>query len=109
MEATINQPDTSPDELLFKEAYEALLPKFRELRTDEIEPINLDIPASVTTALGVAPEVAALRERVEKELPQLDFAPALQLDRYAMALSHAHARFLVASQPVDAMAWSTRW
>jgi len=97
----INQNPPTPNEALFEECYEALLPKFKALKPEELIPINLDIPAAVSTALGVAPELSALKDRVAEELPKFDFDPILHLDTYAMALSHAHTLFLVASQPPD--------
>lgn len=93
----------TPPEVLFEEAYNALLPKFRALSVEELVPINIDIPAAVTTALGVAPEMAAFKDEVALHLPQLDFEPVLHLDEYAMALSHAHTLYLMASQPVDSL------
>lgn len=94
---------TAPPEVLFEDAYNSLLPKFRALSTEELVPINLDIPAAVTTALGVAPELAAFKDEVAQHLPKLDFEPMLHLDEYAMALSHAHTLYLMASQPVDSL------
>jgi len=96
--------DTPPaSEKLFEEHYQALLPKFRALAADELVPINLDIPAAVTTALGVAPEVRALKERLVRELPLLDLEALMKLDEYAMALMHAHTLYLMAAQPVDSL------
>src|SRR6476620_10339641 len=87
--------------LLFEEPYTELLPKFQALSPEEVVAVNLDIPSAVTTVLGVAPEVAALKERIGKECPQFETEPILNLEKYALAMSHAHTLYLMASQPVD--------
>jgi hypothetical protein len=89
---------------LFDEPYTNLLPKFQALHPDALDIVNLDIPTAVTTALGIAPEVASLKDRIAKECPLFDTDPILNLDAYAMALSHAHTLFLMASQPSDELA-----
>jgi hypothetical protein len=66
--------------------------------------VNIDVPSAVTTALGVAPELLLMKERVMKDCPNFDTDPLERLDTYAMALSHAHTLYLMASQPADALA-----
>lgn len=51
--------------------------------------------------LGVLPEVKALREEILKHLPTFEIDRFDKLEDYALALSHAHARFLSATQKSD--------
>jgi hypothetical protein len=89
---------------LFDEPYNALLPKFQALAAGDVQVVNLDIPSAVTTVLGVTNEVAGFKDQIGKELPLFDVGPILQLESYAMALSHAHTLFAMASAPVDSLA-----
>ena len=82
-------------------AYERVKADFARLRVDELVQVNLDIPTAVTTIIGVLPEVAALRPRIEKELVAFDLAEFDKLEDYAWALSYAHTMFLMATQPPD--------
>src|SRR5262249_28473068 len=96
-----NEVQETPAQILFLEAYRSLLPEFHALRAEELVAINLDIPAAVTRALGAAPKVAALKDRVVNELPRIDVERILRLTTYAMALSHAHTLFVLATRPPD--------
>lgn len=89
---------------LFDEPYNALLPKFQALGAGDVQVVNLDIPSAVTTVLGVTGEVAGFKDQMAKELPLFDTGPILQLEAYAMALSHAHTLFSMASLPADSLA-----
>ena len=97
--AETNIPDNA--EILFKEPYEQLLPEFKALKPDEIVLVNLDIPTAVATVLGAGPEIRNLLPQMEKDLPGFDLERIRKLDQYAMAISHAHTLFLIASQPPD--------
>jgi hypothetical protein len=107
-ESNMSEPtsviEPSNSETLFEGPFNALLPKFQALSSGEIASINLDIPSAVATALRVAPVVEALRDRVAKECPFFDAEPLQYLRRYALALSHAHALFLMASEPKSSVA-----
>jgi hypothetical protein len=96
-------PVAAPSEVLFEEPYARLLPEFKALAVEELIAINLDIPLVVTTVLGAGPEILALADRIAKELPEFDLASLKKLEDYAMALSHAHTLYLMASQPPDSL------
>jgi hypothetical protein len=80
------------------------LPKFQALSANEVMSVNLDIPSAVTTVLGAAKQITALKDELAKELPQFDLEAVMQLEQYALALSHSHTLFSMASQPADALA-----
>ena len=82
-------------------AYERVKADFAALRPEELTQVTLDIPSAVATIIGVIPEVKALRERIEKELPAFDLAAFDKLEDYAWALSYAQTMFLMATQPPD--------
>jgi hypothetical protein len=84
--------------------YEALLPKFQALSPNEVAIVNLDIPAAVTMVLGAASQIATLKDQFEKDLPTFDAESVMQLESYALALSHAHTLYSMASQPADSLA-----
>jgi hypothetical protein len=48
---------------------------------------------------GALPEVRGLRARIEKELPFTDVTEVDDLEFKALAVSHAHALFVVATKP----------
>jgi hypothetical protein len=88
-------------ELPVDDVFESVKPEMDALRTDELLPIKLDLAAAVTTVLGVLPELRALREQVVKELPAFNLVRFDKLEAYALALAHAHAAFLSATQQPD--------
>jgi hypothetical protein len=51
---------------------------------------NIDIVSAVTTALGVLPELRALRAQIAEELPRFDVERYDRLEKYALALNHAN-------------------
>jgi hypothetical protein len=61
----------------------------RALPEDGLEPINLDVPTTVTTVLGAWPEILALRAQVVA-LPNFDVGRFDKLRDYALALAHTH-------------------
>ena len=87
----------------FRDAYERLLDAIRNVPAANLIPINIDIPTAVTTALGSLPEIRALRPRVVAEMPQFDIDRFDKLEAYTLAAGHAHALFLAASEPAQAI------
>jgi hypothetical protein len=89
------QPNVFPSaepgaELPTEAAYAAVLPEILGVDDDDLTPINIDVVSAITTVLGVAPELKALRSQIEAELPRFDLARFDKLERYALALSHAN-------------------
>jgi len=85
----------------FETHYATLLPEFKSLSTDKVEIVNLDITATVATILGAYPEIVGKADELRREVPNFDVDRMLLLDKYAMALSHAHTLYLVANKPPD--------
>lgn len=71
-------------------AYAGMLPEILAIGDDELAPINIDLVAAVTTVLGVAPELKALRGEIAAQLSTFNLARFDKLEQYALALSHAN-------------------
>jgi hypothetical protein len=99
-----NEKKSVNDETLGKETYARLLPELQALSVDELLVINVDIPSVVATTLGALPEIRALRAEIEKKLPDFDLAAFDKLEDYAFTLTHAHTRYVSATQPSDDLA-----
>jgi hypothetical protein len=95
-----NSPTTS---ILFKEAYDSTPAERQALAPDKLLPINIDIPTAVTVVLGSMPEIAALRPRIEDELPRFDLGQSDRLETYTMALSYANTQYITATHPEDSL------
>ena len=87
----------------FQEAYEKVRDELMAVKPSDYVAINTDVPFAVTTVLGALPGIRALRPRVVADLPNLDAARFDKLETYTMALGHAHAGYMAASQPVEAL------
>jgi len=80
----ISAPGAS-EPLLYRQAYERVLPVAEALRDEELLPINVDVPSAVATAVGILPKVMAYR------------ADAAQLPKYDVKfVSEASSTFLKA-------------
>jgi|GEM_PF-885162 len=79
--------------------YERLLPEIERVRSDELVPIEVDIPQAVATALGAWPEIRVFRAAIMAETPHFDIARFDDYEAYARALGHAHARYANAIAP----------
>lgn len=91
------------DETLFEESYQRLLPELEALSAEDFVEINLEIPAAVATALGVLPQLNALREDIVRHLPNFDIARFDRLEDYTMALSYANAKHATATRNPDGL------
>jgi hypothetical protein len=80
-------------------AFQALLPEILAVTEESIPPILIDLPTAVTTVLGALPRIRALRPEIVKTLRKFDFDQFDRLERYTLALSHAHARHRAAHGP----------
>jgi hypothetical protein len=87
----------------FRRAYEQLINEIRDVPKDGYVVINIDIPSAITTVMGVLPFLQGLRPQVVKALPEFDMARFDKLESYTLALGHAHALYLAASQPAESL------
>jgi hypothetical protein len=87
----------------FRHAYEQLLDEIRQVPSGDYIVINIDIPSAITTVMGVLPFLQALRPRIVAELPQFNIVRFDKVEAYTLALGHAHALYLAASEPTEAL------
>jgi hypothetical protein len=87
----------------FRRAYEQLLDEIRRVQPDDYIVINIDVPTAITTVMGVLPFLQSLRPRIAEEMPRFDIARFDKLEGYTLALGHAHALYLAASQPTESL------
>jgi hypothetical protein len=87
-----------------RDAYQRVLDDIRAMPANKLVPINIDIPTTVTTALGAWPQIRVLRPRVA-ELPHFDLAAFDKIEDYALALAlgYAHARHNIATTPAESL------
>lgn len=92
-QALLDEKATHPT-LGFTPALTSLQPEIAALDANDLDVVNLDIPAAVTTAMGCLAELVPYRDALGT-LPSEPVKALDKLDVYASALSQAHARFLV--------------
>jgi hypothetical protein len=85
-------------------AYQATLPEIMALPDEETVQLNLEPVAAATVALGVLPELLALRPRIEKELPSFDLQRFDKLKQYTLAFTYAHGLYRGAQVPTAQLA-----
>ena len=90
-------------EALFEEAFNALLPRFLSLAPSEVIAVNRSVPVVVPIALGMQARLHDLKERLRRELPDVDPALSDELGAHALALSHAHTLSLMARHASDSL------
>lgn len=93
--------DSSPPE--FVEAYTRRLQEIQAVAESDIEPVNIDVRAAVTTVLGALPEMMTLRDQIAT-LSQIDQNAIDGLRDYAMAVGHANSICDTAFTPHDDVA-----
>jgi hypothetical protein len=76
---------------LAEAAYLELANEINAVPEEDELPINVDLISAVTQVLGVLPELKALRPELEGELRRFDLQRFDKLEKYALALGHAHA------------------
>lgn len=101
IEDAIVHPVTPFGEDVLETAYNSVVAELEALPADELTPVNLDVMASVNTAVGVIPELKNLRGLIAKELPGFNLKAFDKLHRYALAAAYAHAVHLAAVTPPD--------
>lgn len=87
-----------------RSAFKRVQPEALALAPSELTIVNIDIPTAVTMAIGKLPGLLALREQILRDLPSFDIAALDQLETYTLATAHAHALYLAASAPPEALA-----
>lgn len=90
--ASPTAPQGADEALAFVEPMLATLPK------DKLARINVDIPRAVTTALGAARRLAALRDQAAK-LPNFDIANIDRIGTYALAAWYTHVLAMPKATP----------
>lgn len=83
-------PEGSP---LPREAWDALAAERAALADDQLVPVNLDVQAAATLALGAYPEIRALRARALAELVGFDPQCIDKLPLYASAAYHGQTLY----------------
>jgi hypothetical protein len=61
--------------------------------------VNIDVMTAVTTIIGAAPRIFALREVIDQVFRDFDFATFDRLTDYAWALAHAHTQYCLTVVP----------
>jgi hypothetical protein len=93
--------ETSAATTLFEEVFKEMLPAMKALRSEEITAVNLCIPGAVATVLGVRQVLGDLKDRIVDALPEKERDLPKKLLHLALALSHAHTLYLVATRAND--------
>ena len=91
----------------FDEAFKRTLPAMKALTEEEILNVNLRIPDAVSRVLGLQRVLLDVRNRMTDSLPAVEHDFPEKLVQYALALSHAHTLYRMAtraSDPVPALA-----
>ena len=81
------------------EALAIVAPELQVLHKDQLAPINIDIPLSVSIALGVLEGLRDLRPSLVQQLPEHDIAQFDKLETYALAAWYAHLLHLPPASP----------
>jgi hypothetical protein len=84
-----------------QEAFERVLPRALGLHERDLVPLNVDLARAVAVAIGALPRILAFREQALADLPTMDVRYFDNLETYAFAAAHAHARFLNVSRPEE--------
>ncbi len=90
--------------LQFREAFELIRPELELVQPNELVTVNLDIPTSVFTVLGVEPKIEHHRVEIADQLPKFDLSKVDKVGTYARATGFAHGQYLAASKPIEPIA-----
>ena len=74
-------------------AYDQTLPDLSAMPEAELLTINIDVPAAVTTVQRIWPGLQAMRPELKAHFRDFDFTQFDRIERYALALLHAHCLF----------------
>jgi hypothetical protein len=92
-----------PEALYLRSGFLRVEAEVRAVPTDELEPINLDVPATVETVRNAHDRIIAYREELA-ELGPFDVKNVDNLRDYALALGHTHVENRSTEEPVDRVA-----
>ncbi len=81
----------------YRGAYQRALPLALTLPVRELITINIDVPTAVTLVIGKLPKIQTLRAAIAIALPTFELVHVDELETYALATAHAHARYLAAA------------
>ena len=81
-------------------AYRRLLPALEAMPDEQVQIVNLDVMRTITTALGVLPEVRAFEARL-RALPEFDVRCFEELEERAFALFRAEVLHLATTEPEE--------
>jgi hypothetical protein len=87
-----------------EQAYARTLHELATLGQQRLLPINLDVMTVTTTVLGVLPELRRLQPELKGQIRYFDTSIAERLERYTIALQHAHARYNATSSKREGLA-----
>jgi len=82
-------------------AYEQTTEERNALTKEELLPVNIEVPAAVIAVMGRADEILAMRPRAMDEFKKFDVSWFDKLHPYALAMWHAHTKYLTASSPPE--------
>jgi hypothetical protein len=88
----LSAADNAASQLPTEAAFTELLLEISAVPDDELTALNVDVVEVVTLVLGVLPKLRALRPEIQ-HLPFFDLARFDRLEKYALALNHAHTRY----------------
>jgi hypothetical protein len=87
----------------FPEAYTQRSAEMRALPTEQLQPININIPYAVTAMLGAMPEIVALRARVVAELPAFPVELFDKLESATLAMGYADTMYTMSTRKPEAL------
>ncbi|MGC4089858.1 MAG: hypothetical protein QM756_18620 [Polyangiaceae bacterium] len=97
--ASAAAPITNTDEE-FLLGFQRVEAEVRAVKEEDLKPLNLDVPSTVTLVLGAWPEIRVLRDQVAA-LPGFNIGAFDKLRDYALALAHTHGAFRGLAGPPD--------
>lgn len=78
-------------------------PDANALRSEQLQPVNLDLAQAYTTVLGALAGILYLRPRLAR-LPEFELASLDKLHDFALALLYVHASYLHTQVPASSLA-----
>jgi hypothetical protein len=82
----------------FRLAFEKSLAAMKALPEEELLRPNVDVPTVIPRILGALPALRSLRPEIARKLPEHDLSLLDHLESFTLALAHAHALTLAASE-----------
>jgi len=104
MENVSNGGSVLVDPAFGEEAFNALLPEFQALSTDDLLQIGVDVNSAVITVLGVVPQVRALVKQLTRVPPELEPALLDKMEQCTFALGWVQAGYASATAGASELA-----